>query len=489
MADMTGKNPDLFPLSLSQQNIWALERTYPGTSVNNICTTIRIEGRVDFVALQKSLQTVLAADSSLRTRVTLQGKTPLQYCVPYREESFPVFDFSQTSPDGIENWEMAVTREPMPLLDAPLYRFVLFRAGEHAGGVLIKIHHILSDGWSQVLLCNRIGQIYLDLLAGRACEIAEYPDYRLHVEGEQEYLRSEAFARDRAYWEEMLRHAGEPSVLKSVKSAAVSPVGRRLSFDLPQTINHAIYSFCMYNRVSPFLVFYMALAIYFKRIGGADRFTIGVPVFNRADYAFKQTTGMFVSTLPFSSELQDDWSLSDYSERLSEQWLELLRRAKFPFTEIQRLAEGGGREPGRLFNIALSYQDSKILESRDASVLFSGRWHYSGYQAEQLCIHLSNRENQRRYSVDYDYLTQLFSEQEIEAFHNCLLNILYEALSGPDKPIRRLSVLSAAERERVLYTFNNTAQPIYDHDLWAHFARTAEQYPSRAALICNGRRI
>ncbi len=58
--------------------------------------------------------------------------------------------------------------------------------------------------------------------------------------------------------------------------------------------------------------------------------------------------------------------------RLSEQWLELLRRAKFPFAEIQRLAESGGREPGRLFNIALSYQDSKILESRDASVLLSG---------------------------------------------------------------------------------------------------------------------
>jgi len=37
-----------FPLSLSQQNILSLERALPGTSVNNISTTVRIKGNLDF---------------------------------------------------------------------------------------------------------------------------------------------------------------------------------------------------------------------------------------------------------------------------------------------------------------------------------------------------------------------------------------------------------------------------------------------------------
>ncbi|MCA5959946.1 hypothetical protein LC724_04615 [Blautia sp. RD014234] len=37
-----------------------------------------------------------------------------------------------------------------------------------------------------------------------------------------------------------------------------------------------------------------------------------------------------------------------------------------------------------------------------------GRWLYSGYQAEPLCIHLSSRDEDNRFQVDYDYQTQLF---------------------------------------------------------------------------------
>ena len=140
----------------------------------------------------------------------------------------------------------------------------------------------------------------------------------------------------------------------------------------------------------------MALAIYFKRIGGADRFTIGVPIYNRSSYVSKQTTGMFVSTLPFISDIYEEWCFSEFNEQLALNWYELLRHQKFPFADIVRMAEEEQKLSGRLFHIALSYQDSTILKSRDTSVHFSGRWHYNGYQAEHLCIHLSNLEDNRR---------------------------------------------------------------------------------------------
>lgn len=71
-------------------------------------------GRIDISVLQTALNTVLAADDSLRARITLRGKTPLQYHAPFSALNCPVLDFSLTNQEGIEHWETAVTREAVP---------------------------------------------------------------------------------------------------------------------------------------------------------------------------------------------------------------------------------------------------------------------------------------------------------------------------------------------------------------------------------------
>ncbi len=475
----------LFPLSLSQLNILNLERALAGTSVNNISTTVRIRGRVDFVALQQSINRVVESDPSLRTQLVNVDGEMMQYHAPFSKEEFPVYDFTNTSGEGIENWENAVTRELIPLEGGPLYRFVLFRDSENSGGILVKLHHIISDGWSQIMICNKIGKTYLELLKGDELSLDETPDYRLHVQEELDYMSSKAYSRDESYWKSIVENIGEPSSLKNISGASTSPVGRRMSFELPQIINHAIFSFCEEKRVAPFAVFYMALAIYFKRNGGADRFTIGVPIFNRTSYEFKQSTGMFVTTLPFYNEIDDSWTLNTFNEDLMDKWYELLRHQRYPYSKICELSN----KEGRLFNIALSYQDSKIYESRDASVHLSGRWHYCGYQAEQLTIHLTNLKDHQQYAVDYDYLAQYFTETEITALHNNLCHILSEALSSPDSPIHSLNVLSLEEKEKVLYTFNKTEKYLEDRSVYEAVLKNSRKYLNRAAIIHNGERM
>ena len=473
-----------FPLSLSQLNILNLERTFPSTSINNISTTVRINGHLDYLLLQESLHLILESDSSLRTQLTRVDGELLQYHPPYTRVDFPVYDFSSASTESIANWEIAVTREPLVLENSPLYQFVLFRDGENSGGVLVKLHHIIADGWSQINICNKIGRTYLELISGKAPSLTPAPDYELHVQDEQRYLSSKSFNRDERYWKKMLEASGEPSVLKSVTSAAISPVGRRMSFELPQLLNHAIYSYCMEKRVAPFAVFYMALAIYFKRIGGADRFTIGVPIFNRANQEFRQSTGMFVTTLPFFNEINDTWTLNQFNDALMESWYEMLRHQRYPFSKIAELSA----TEGRLFNIALSYQDSKIYESRDTAVSFSGRWHYCGYQAEQLTIHLTNLKNHQQYAVDYDYLAQFFEEAEIERLHNSLCEIIHEVLSDSDKPIHRLSVLSLEQKEQLLYKFNQTDRYLEEMSVYEALIHNCRDHQNRVAVICDGER-
>ena len=117
---MAKTNHEYYPLSYSQQNIWNLECAYPGTSINVISTTVRIRGNLDLPLLQESIQRILACDSSLRTRLSVVDGQVMQYHIPYSPEDFPVYDFCNTSSAGFENWEIAVTRERMPLEEMPL---------------------------------------------------------------------------------------------------------------------------------------------------------------------------------------------------------------------------------------------------------------------------------------------------------------------------------------------------------------------------------
>ena len=139
-----------------------------------------------------------------------------QYQAPFQREQVPVYDFSQASREGIHRWEEAFTRELMPLLDSPLYRFVLLRTGENTGGLVLKTHHLISDGWTQALVCNRIGQVYLDLLAGREPHLDPIPSYETHIEEEQRYLASPAFGRD----EDVLAFGREASCVAAAFSKA-----------------------------------------------------------------------------------------------------------------------------------------------------------------------------------------------------------------------------------------------------------------------------
>ena len=480
---MEPMTPTVLPLSLSQQNIWALEQACPGTSINHICTTLYLQGTVDLSALQRSIHLVLAADPSLNTRITLRDGVPMQYEAPYQPAPIPVYDFSLGEEEGADRWVESFAREPLSLLDAPLCRFVLLRTGEDRCRLVVKMHHLISDGWTQTLLCNRVGQAYLDLLAGREPSLDAIPSYAGHVEEEQRYLASPSLAKDEAYWREVLSRPSTPASLKPGCGTAISPVGRRISVQLPQDVSSSLSAFCLKNRVSPFSVFYMALAIYLQRLGMGNSFTIGVPIYNRLNFRSKQTSGMFVSTLPFVGEVNGDWTFEEFSRHLGDAWYGLLRHQRCPFSRIQQLAREQGGDGQRLFHIALSYQNSQLLSPQDAPVDFSGRWHYSGYQMEQLCIHLSDLSGQGQYLVDYDYLTQLFTPGEIQSLHSCLVHLLRQALAQPDRPISQLSLLTPPQEEQVVYAFNASRRPLDPEGLYARFARCVEQFPHRVALI------
>ena len=324
------------------------------------------------------------------------------------------------------------------------------------------------------------------MLNGESATLSESPDYRLHVEKEEKYLSSKACERDREFWRETMSGAGLAVSLKDHINADLSPVGQRMTFSLSDKLNHMLNDFCESHRVAPFAVFYMAIAVYLKRIRNADKICLGAPIHNRMDITDRQTTGMFVSTLPFFTELDEELSFEEFNRHLADDWLDLLRHQRLPFSEIISAAKETDPAFEKPFHLVLSFHNSKAYRNRDTLVSFSGQWHYAGYQAEHICIHLNNIADERRYTVNYDYLSQLYSKYEIEDFHHYLINILMQALAFPARPIRELSLLGEEEEEKVLYSFNRTDAFYFEGNLSQKLEEICRRHPERVAVICSG---
>jgi hypothetical protein len=244
-----------YPLSANQTNIWNLECLFLGTPINVITTEIRLNHRVRYSLIQEAINIVLEKDVSLRTRICLEDGIPRQYTVPFQKQTFPFLDFSMTDEEGIAHWATTISKDPLPLYDEPLFQCMIYRIDANSAGILVRMHHIISDGWTQLMFCNRIGQTYLELVEGTQPSLEEAPPYLNHLEAENDYFDSDVYQIDKEFWQSQLEKAGPPTSIKTFKGNNLSPVGRRKTFQLPQTLNHSIYSFCVENRVAPFRCF------------------------------------------------------------------------------------------------------------------------------------------------------------------------------------------------------------------------------------------
>ena len=129
-------------------------------------------------------------------------------------------------------------------------------------------------------------------------------------------------------------------LIRECKSASLSPVGQRRAFRLSGVLNHADQVPFATSIASPLSPCCIWLSLFTCAAPAAGIILpIGVPVLNRVNFSEKQSTGMFVSTLPFIGRIDESWTLKQFNEELSDAWYDLLRHQKLSLSEINSAAK------------------------------------------------------------------------------------------------------------------------------------------------------
>ena len=119
------------PLSFAQQRLWFLDQLEPGNTAYLISSALRLEGFLDSLALQQSLQEIVRRHTSLRTTFEEQSGQPVQVIYPAGTFGLPIVDLGGLKVEEREQQSLRLaeqeTQQPCNLQRGPLLRVWLLR--------------------------------------------------------------------------------------------------------------------------------------------------------------------------------------------------------------------------------------------------------------------------------------------------------------------------------------------------------------------------
>ncbi|MCK5811275.1 MAG: amino acid adenylation domain-containing protein [Clostridiales bacterium] len=444
-----------YDLSYPQRGVWNLEKLYPNISIGNLSSTLKINAPLNFAIMEKALNHTIQKNSAFRTRITEIKGQPKQYMVPYKYQPIDVFDFSNGDIKKMYEWDEVMTRKPIYETDSQLFYAAFLKTNKHSVALYIKFHHIIADAWTIITFGNDFMAFYKTITDGGTVDEIENPSYFDYIEKERQYLASNRFIKDETFWLEQYKNIPELKTLKPRKMENENKEAKRKTYILPDKLAKKIRQHCSNSNTSIFSLYLSAMALYFNRTRGDDEVVFGTPVLNRSNVKDKNTYGMFISTAPIKVTIDDSQDYNTFAETINTQWMSLLKHQKYPYTILLQKLREKHNDFKKLYDVVISYQNAKFIKS-ESEYQHEGRWHQCGYQMESLNIHINDRESDGDIIIDYDYLTDLFYEKEIDFLNAHVISLLWHSIDNPARKLPYIEMISENEKEKILYNFNDT---------------------------------
>src|SRR5262249_18535581 len=142
--------------------LWFLDQLEPPNPLYNIPSAVRLEGRLDVAALQRSLCEVMQRHEVLRTTFPSIHGEPRQVIGSHGLRSLPFVDLSgsDAGPSKVERLATEEAQRPFNLATGPLVRAALLKLSDEKHVLLVTMHHIISDGWSAGVLLRELAVLY-----------------------------------------------------------------------------------------------------------------------------------------------------------------------------------------------------------------------------------------------------------------------------------------------------------------------------------------
>jgi len=468
--------------SRAQRSIWLLEQLNPGTAAWNIASAFAVDGLLDRDALERSFQTILARHATLRSRFVESDGVPTVETPAHDDWKIDYRDVRSEPEPRIAADAAAVheAQRPFDLTRGPLLRVVVLRTGEASHLLAIVLHHIAADGWSLGVIAQELSDLYAGYVAGESSTLAslthDYTDFVTY-----ETAQAATADTDVAWWRDRL--AGElPAVRLSREPASADGRGRRVSFELSADLRAGIEATARAHDATPFMLLLTGFTLLVHRLSGERDVLISTPTSNRERREFSNLVGMFVNPIVLRTTVDDDMTAAALLARVRTASLESFAHP----VSFDRVVEAvhperrGTQTP--IVQLSFAYQNMAVPELRlgDAHVerrsieLVGSRFEVS----------LEIWPTLHGLACNFEYASDLFDLPAIVRLMDQYRTVLEAIVADPQVQVAHVPLLSDAERQQLLVTFNDTTAR-YRADATIHelVAEQAARTPDAPAVF------
>ncbi|MGV9700750.1 condensation domain-containing protein, partial [Streptomyces sp. NPDC003470] len=484
----------------AQRRLWFLHRLEGPSATYNVPVVLRLSGALDTKALLAALTDVVARHEALRTVFPETDGQPYQDIRPAAWAQPEVSVETVTEAELADAVDRAV-RHPFDLATELPLRAALFTvedaADEHV--LVLVIHHIAGDGWSMGPLARDLSTAYAARRAGRVPAWTplpvQYADYTLwqHELLGDEHDPDSLLSTQLAYWKQAL--AGLPERINLPTDLAEQPSGDRrgevaeLSFTAD--LHAELVRVAKGHRSTVFMVLQAALSVLLHRLGAGTDIPIGTPTAGRAQQELDTLIGNFVNTLVLRTDLSGDPTFAELLDRVRETDLNAYAHQDVPFESlVEALNPTRSTDHQPLHQVMLTLQNHEAQQLDIPGLdLTASSWNTQAVRRD-LTLTLRERFGPDGTPQGIDGALQFdgarFSWERIEAIGRWFRQVLASLLEDPEQCVGAVDLLSAAEQEEILRTWNDTAVSAGSGTLAELFQTQAEATPDAVALICDG---
>ncbi|MFD2169274.1 non-ribosomal peptide synthetase [Tumebacillus lipolyticus] len=493
---MTSTGVYLFPLSYAQQRMWFLDKFVPDRAAYNISGAVRMKGRLERQALVDSLRTIARRHETLQTSFREVDGELMQVIDPAVEQEVPLIDLSgllaAEREAEVQRLAQEVSRQPFELHTAPLLRTILLKLAEEEHVLLLTMHHIISDGWSMGVLMQELGLLYAGQLKGEPDRLPELPiQYADYADWQKEYLDSGVLDEQLLYWKQKLQ--GPLPVLDlptdGIRPSIQSLKGTFAEIELDREVTEQIRALSQREGVSLFMTLLAAFNVLLHRYTGQEDLIVGTPIANRTREEIEGLIGLFVNTLAVRTDLSGQPTFLDVLARVRDSAFEAYAHQDVPFERlVEEVSPERDLSRSPLFQVLFVLQNTPGSGADLPGLSMRTMQVDTGTSKFDLSLYLTETEDRIAGTVEYS--TDLFQPETIERLIAHFEHLLRSIGENPGEKIAALPMLSAGERERLLFDWNRTAAP-YREEAVIHqlFAEQVQRTPEAVAIEFAGEAI
>ena len=352
----------VIPLSHAQQRLWFIEQLTPGSSTFHIPAALYLTGILDIKALERAFLKLIQRHEALRTVFLLQGEEPSQVVRDIEHFDIPFESLMEVSePERMLAVKTRVEKEVRTSFDlsvGPLIRARLYKLDDNKHGLIVTMHHIVTDGWSMGVFVREISALYAAERMGAEAPLPELEiQYADFAAWQRNWLQGDELERQLSYWQKSLNGAPAQLALPfdRPRPALQTLSGSTQTIELEAELTSRLRSVAREFDTTLYVVFMAAYKLVLSKWAQQNDICVGMPVAGRTRAEVEGLIGFFVNTLVIRTQLKGNPSFRQLVAEVKEKILGAQSHQDLPFEAIvEELNTPRNLSFSPLYQVALS---------------------------------------------------------------------------------------------------------------------------------------